>query len=520
MTVLSLGYDICDWITEYLPLPGDPSRPFELTDEQAQFVVRLLEVDARGRFVHRHGLLMEPKGWGKSPLDAALADAFFAGPVVFDGFGADGRPIGRPWGTGGSKRPWVQIAAVSQDQAASNVFVLAWEMLAVNDGRAATALGIDAGKTRLYLKDQPGAKLESVSSSRGSRSGQRVTFAVLDETDLWTPQSGGEKLARTIRANIAKTGGLSMESANAFELGARSVAEQTYRAREDGQFDILVYANRPSIEPAPSMDNEQLLALLKEVYGDSDWLDLERILADVRDPAIPWGESSRLFFNTPATGLEAFIDPARWVELVSQTRSKARGAAGFTGSDNGAALVFADEDGLITLLGAWSRPPGEPSWKVNRGEVHRAVELMFDDYEVERFYVNPRQWQSEMEDWSEQYGSDDPKKPIVIKVPTDSPRRFGVAVDRFRIAVQEGQLHHVPDDELDHHLANCRLVIARGGHLLESADPGRPIAAAVAAALAFEARADIPHEEEIDPPRFIPLDDPMDDERGWRPVVG
>ena len=78
MTVLSLGYDVCDWITEYLPLPGDPSRQFELTDEQAQFVVRLLEVDARGRFVHRHGLLMQAKGWGKSPLDSGLAVAFFA----------------------------------------------------------------------------------------------------------------------------------------------------------------------------------------------------------------------------------------------------------------------------------------------------------------------------------------------------------------------------------------------------------------------------------------------------------
>jgi hypothetical protein len=56
------------------------------------------------------------KGWGKSPLVAALALADFAGPAIFDGWDANGEPVARPWGTGDDPPPWVQVAANSEDQ--------------------------------------------------------------------------------------------------------------------------------------------------------------------------------------------------------------------------------------------------------------------------------------------------------------------------------------------------------------------------------------------------------------------
>ena len=139
----TLGPLVAQWIHDKLPSPADPSRGFDLTAEQAGIVMRWFAVDERGRFVYRSGMLQQAKGWGKSPFVSALAVAEFAGPVLYDGVDAHGRPVGRPWGTGGSPPPWVQIAANAEDQATSNVYSLVWEFLSLNHGKAASDLGID-----------------------------------------------------------------------------------------------------------------------------------------------------------------------------------------------------------------------------------------------------------------------------------------------------------------------------------------------------------------------------------------
>ena len=126
-------------MARHLPSPADPSRPLILTDEQAWIVLRWYAVDGdTGEFLHRRGAMEMAKGWGKSPLAGAIALAEFAGPVVFDRW-ENGRPISKPW-----HNPWVQIAAVSEDQT-DNTYHALYEMLVANDHRAARELGIDDG---------------------------------------------------------------------------------------------------------------------------------------------------------------------------------------------------------------------------------------------------------------------------------------------------------------------------------------------------------------------------------------
>jgi phage terminase large subunit-like protein len=94
----------------------------------------------------------------------------------------------------------------------------------------------------------------------------------------------------------------------------------------------------------------------------------------------------------------------------------------------------------------------------------------------------------------------------VLEHPTNSIRRFGPAVDRFRAALGEGRLSHTGDPDLARHLANARLVRGPGrasdsGHALftlEKAGPGRLIDAAVAAVLAVEAIATAPAEAGVE----------------------
>ena len=70
------------------------------------------------------------------------------------------------------------------------MFSLARSLLVANDGRAASALGIDVGPTRMYLHGRAG-KLEAVTTRAGAREGDRVTFACIDESHLMTRRKAG-----------------------------------------------------------------------------------------------------------------------------------------------------------------------------------------------------------------------------------------------------------------------------------------------------------------------------------------
>ena len=113
----SLGWVLLDWWADYLPNPRDETKPLIFTDEQAQILLRWYTIDPKtGGYVYRRGCSRRSKGWGKSPVEAAKCIAEFVGPVRFDGWDADGKPVGRPWGYSGDPAPWVQVAAVSEDQ--------------------------------------------------------------------------------------------------------------------------------------------------------------------------------------------------------------------------------------------------------------------------------------------------------------------------------------------------------------------------------------------------------------------
>jgi hypothetical protein len=479
----TLGHLVCEWIAETLPSPGDPSRPFILSDEQARFVMAWYEIDERGRFIFRRGLLQQPKGWGKSPMAAALAIAEFCGPVVPDGVDANGRPVGRPWGTGGSPVPWIQIAASSESQADSNVYSLIWEMLSVNDGAAAEKLGVDQGRTRLYLKHAPAAKLEAVTSEAGSREGQRVTHSIFDESHLWTRSTGGLRLARTIRRNAAKMDGRTIEFANAFETGAGSVAELTADAYDSGEPGVLYVHNTPTIEPTADMSDEELLPLLAEVYGGVPWIDLNRILQEVRDVGTPWNEAVRYYFNVASSALDSLVDAAQWASLDADAEREpgSRIALGFLGaSADSAALIACTEDSKLYPVGIWVHGP------VPRHEVEEAIAWCFDKYDVGMFYTDQRNWRSESEAWLASFGE------AVVAFPANSPRRMEPLLDRFRVAVAEGQLGHDGDPVLAAHVNNARLRSAGSGRSIEEAGNDRPITAAIAAMLALEAHARMP----------------------------
>ena len=109
----TLGHDVGTLIQERCAIPdGDlQGQPFLLTNEMWRFLLRFYRIDPfttldeslgvwKLPFVFFRGAqLVRPQKWGKGPFSASLvcAECDPDGPVRFDGWDADGLPVGKPW---------------------------------------------------------------------------------------------------------------------------------------------------------------------------------------------------------------------------------------------------------------------------------------------------------------------------------------------------------------------------------------------------------------------------------------
>jgi hypothetical protein len=494
----SLGWDLLDWYETYLRVPSGPDygRPLRLTDEQARFIIQWYQVDRRGRFLYRRGASRRVKGWGKSPMLAAWAIGELVGPVLFDGWDADGAPVGKPWPT-----PWVQIAACSEDQT-GNTYSAAYSMLA--DSPALDDFGVDLGRTKAFLRNRPGCVIEPVTASAGSREGQPITAAVLDETHLWLQTNGGRRLAAVLRRNLGKGAGRSLESTNAFLPGERSVAEDTHRAYENGEAGLLYDAlEAPWVEDLTN--KRELRKALKIAYGDATWVDLTRVIAEIQDPATDAADARRFYLNQLVAGTNAAVDPRRWRDLQRDVDvpDGARIGLGFDGSirHDATALVACTEDGFLFPVHVWERPVNAgPEWRIPRLEVEATVEAAFERWQVGRMLCDPPKWQTEIERWAERYGDE-----TVLFFDTNQPKRMSGACDRFSTALAEGSVFHDGSPVLTAHvLAMTRKKAyvkaedesdGRTRYVFTKGDDGRKIDAGIGAVLALEAAMTMPDVE-------------------------
>jgi hypothetical protein len=304
----TLGFAVADWIEEHCVVPdGDHmGEPYTLTDEMRIFLLHHYRVkDAasehspRSAFFYRRSQLVRPQKWGKGPFSAALICAEAVGPTYFGGWDAEGDPVGRPWPT-----PLIQVTAASEDQTA-NVYAALTPM--IEESPELSQLIPDTGETRINLPN--GGRIEPVTSQARSRLGQRVTFVVQDETGTWTKSNGGQLLADTQRRGLAGMGGRAIETTNAWDPSENSVAQQTFESR-------AVDVNRDFRQAPVSLsytNKAERRRIHKAVYGDSWWIDLDRIESEAaelveRDPA----QAERFFGNRVVHGLGAWLKAGVW----------------------------------------------------------------------------------------------------------------------------------------------------------------------------------------------------------------
>lgn len=496
------------WCSEYVCQPDGPDAggPWRFTREQAKFIEHWYSVNERGRWVYSRGVLRRPKGWGKSPVVAALSLAELCGPVRFSHWGDDGVPVGKP-----CPAAWVQLAGVSEKQTTNTMSMV---LAMVAESPIVDDYGLDVGLTRIFTA--VGGRLEPITASAPTAEGARPTFVVQDETHHWTESNNGTDLDRVNRRNLGKSRDGSarmLETTNAHAAGAESVAEKSYdawlamsegRARGSG----LLYDAREAPPDTDMADEADLMAGLAAAYGDSTWVDLERIRDEVWDPSTPPEDSRRFYLDQIAAATDAWLAEPEWAGCVDPlkvvadrdvvtlgfdgSRSRARGV-----TDATALIGCRVSDGHLFEVGVWEQPQGRGDWRVPVSEVLAAVDQAFRRWTVVGFYADPAKWEGHVAGWEAKYSSR-----LKVKATQQNPVEWWMsggrvakvvqALGQFHDAVLDGELTHDGSFALTRHVLNARRRVGRSGVQIakEHPDSARKIDAAVAAVLAWQARLD------------------------------
>jgi hypothetical protein len=473
---LSLAPWVEAWCVAMLRQPDGPDAgdPWSFTREQRRFLWCWYAVDDRGRWLWSRGVLRRAKGWGKSPVAAALALAELCGPVRFGGFDAAGNPVAVPVPPSTS---WVQIAAVSEKQT-GNTLTMCRAML---DGAPAVAeYGLDVGLTRIFSLG--GGKLEPITASAATAEGARPTFVCMDEPHLWTESNHGHDLAEVIRRNLAKArdgSARALETTNAHEVGQDSVAERTYEAwsaqssgRAVGASTVL-YDSREARADTDLGDLDGLVPALRGTYGDATWVDFERIRDEILDPGTPASVSRRFYLNQLAAAEDAWIRPEQWDALAASDLRLEDGeeiSLGFDGSksdDHTALIATRISDGAWFTLGVWD--PEKYRGEAPRELIDEAVLIAREKYDVVAFFADLHPFESYVDKWAADFGESrrrSDRSVLCVKATAShtiawdmrvrSKEFTTVGIERLYDEIVEGRFQHDGHPVVRAHVHNAR----------------------------------------------------------------
>lgn len=455
----TLGFLVCEYIEAKCVVPdrdqmGDPFVP---TDEQYRFALNHYRINPnarfdrqlrrwRGAFFHERGSqLTRPQKWGKGPWAGALVCAEADGPALFDGWDAKGQPVGRPWPT-----PLIQITALSEDQT-DNVWTALLPMIELGDIAADIP---DTGLTRINLRD--GGKIEPVTSSARSRLGQRVTFLVQDQTESWTQSNGGRALADNQRRNLGGTGGRWLSTPNAWDPTEESVAQYTAEVEVP-----LGGVYHDDVEPPDSLsvrNKKDRRRALKLVYGDSYWVDRDRVDVEIeallgRDPA----QAERWFLNRKRAGEAKAFNGEQWDSRAKPTFQVPPGSLVVVGVDGArfrdalAGIATHVESGFQWPLFIIERPENAgDDYEHDFDQADGAMVELEQNFNLWRVYVDPQHIDPLLKSWQGRWG-----ERRVLPWYTNRPLQAAWAIRRYTDAQAGGDVTHDGDDRFARHVKNA-----------------------------------------------------------------
>jgi len=445
----SLGYYLAAaWAPRWLRQPDGPlaGDPWHFTDEQGRFLAWWYAVDDAGRFLYRSGVYRRMKGAGKNPFAAAICAIELLGPCRPSGeWDEDGQPIGEPhWSS------WVQTAAVSRDQTRNSMGL----MPAMISREAINEFEIDIGKEIIYAHHGR-CRMEAVTSSPRALEGGRATFIVCDETQHWLHSNEGHAMANVIARNAAKSRDGSsrvLAITNAHAPGEDSVAQHDYEAWQKIDQGLsptadFLYDSLEAPEGISLDDDDALRAGIRAARGNSEWIDVERLIAEIHDPRTSPAVAHRFYLNQIVAEEDKPFDLEKWNSLVKPGYVVPNGAwitLGFDGSigrDHTALIGTEVGTAHQWVVGYWEpQETDSGEMRIPFQEVDETVDAAFKRWKVWRFNADPFYWRDMLAVWAGRYGAD-----VVVSWATTIYRKMAGSLLAYRNAIQTGALTHDGD---------------------------------------------------------------------------
>lgn len=254
-------------------------------------------------FHYRRSQVVAAQKTGKGPFAACVVALEAVGPALFCGWAAGdeiyrcsdhgcecgwsyvyapGEPMGMPWPT-----PLIQLLATSEDQV-DNVYR---PLQAMARGPYLSSQ-MRVGEQFIRLPND--GRIDVVTSSAQSRLGNPITFALQDETQLYTPTNKLVKVAETQRRGLAGMGGRAMETTNCWDPAEQSTAQRTYESRAA---DVFKFYEAPPTDLRWTNKRDRR-KILEFNYAGSPHVPIDQVEAEASELAeVDPGQAERFYGN-------------------------------------------------------------------------------------------------------------------------------------------------------------------------------------------------------------------------------
>lgn len=506
-----------DWIEAHCPIPDGfrQGECLELYRWQLWCSVAHYRIKPTAKlgqlapaFHYRRSQVVLPQKSGKGPASATWICAEAVGPVLFAGWALGGEvydcrshgcycgwtyeyarnePMGRPWAT-----PLIQLLATSEDQT-DNVFRPLQSMVKYGPLAALMKVG------EQFIRVGSRGRIDVVTSSALSRLGNPVTFAMQDESGLYTDTNKLRRVAETMRRGAAGMGGRSMETTNPWDPSEDSVAQRTFESQRP---DIFKYF--PQAPSGLSYTNKvERRRIHRHVYAGSTHVDLDAIEAEAaelleKDP----GQAERFYGNRIVAGHSSWLDGKKWDARAVKRRTiadRTRVVLGFDGSDVDdltairGEVVWPDQYQFTPTYGPDRLPtvwnPADYGGQVPRLEVKAAMGELMRGLDVVRLYPDPPYWDTEIDEWIDLYG-----EKRVVPWYTRRVVQMHAAAERLitDVTKKDSVFSHDGCEVTSAHVRNARKAARPGErYVLVKASQSQKIDLCVTSILTHEAACDV-----------------------------
>lgn len=506
------------WIERHCTIPDGDCKgdPFELYTWQLWATVNHYRVKPTAKvgqkataFHYRRSQVIAPQKTGKGPWSATIISAEGLGPTRFDGWAASGEryrcrdhgcpcgwvyayredePKGRPWAT-----PLIQLLASAEDQT-DNVY-RPLQAMARHDNMCGR---MKVGEEFIRLPND--GRIDVVTSSALARLGNPITFALQDETQLYTATNKLIKVAETQRRGLAGMGGRAIETTNAPDPTIDTTARRTMesKARDVWRFHRIPPAHLKYSDPVQRRQIHEYVYTGSDhilEHNGLDGIEAEAVELMEKDPA----QAERFYGNRLVAGSGAYFDLGAWKQ---QKRPKTiipsdeLIVVGIDGAQFRDALAIVATDvvtGHQWPLDIQERPHDAPDdYSHNFDQADMAMLNAFHEWQVWRAYVDPQWIEGLLSTWQGRWGDD-----RVVPWLTHRQRPMCFALAAYRSAISSGELTHNDDPTLTAHIGNATKRMTnildddrKPLALIEKPEERRKIDGSMAGALSWKARTD------------------------------